>query len=375
MGEHSFVDQIWLKEFQPRFGNLRAILHGTSLVGDITPKTEAKICSFGEKFACLFMRIALRSLNTRSKIVKAEKIIRTDSNYLEANVYLENSFSACKKVISPILGRGMIPIVAGFVGKDTHGDNTLLGRGGSDYTASILAMALDAEKIEIWTDVNGIMTADPRIVKDAFSWKALDLNIMSEMAYSGIKIVHPKSIELAIQKNIPVTVFNTFNRVFNGTIVNNKKTKGVMGIVSTSNNVLLNLKNPNMLDEIGFIANVTDIVKQQQVSIDVCATSETSFSFSIKDDHDLEKLLKALSDTCKVTIVKDVAKVCIIGNEITQDTNLFSEIFNICAQNRVQIHTISVSASRNNITFMINDSDCQSTVNKLHKKLINDKGK
>ena len=238
------------------------------------------------------------------------------------------------------------------------------------YTASILALALDAVRIEIWTDVNGVMSCDPKIVEDAVSWQELDMNIMSELAYSGIKVVHPKSIEPAIERNIPVIIYNTFDRNFSGTRVTTEKSTGIKGIVSNSDNILFNLKKPNMLDGIGFIAKVTDTVKSYNISIDVCTTSETSFSFSINSRDFSHKLHKELAEFAKVSVIKSVTKVCIIGNGITQNSKKLFEIFTICAANSIRVYSISVSASFNNITFLINDNDKIETVRLLHRSLI-----
>ena len=132
--------------------------------------------------------------------MEAEKIIKTESQYLEANVKLNATNAACRKIIKPLLTKKIVPIVTGFIGKDTHGNTTLLGRGGSDYTAAILAIGIDAKKIEIWTDVDGIMSTDPRSVKNAISWPILDMGTVAEMAYSGAKVIIPKVLLLLYKK-------------------------------------------------------------------------------------------------------------------------------------------------------------------------------
>ena len=246
----------WLENFSPLFEKLKAILHGTSLVGDISQKTQAQICAFGEKLSSFLMLEALQKKTIPSKRIESEKIIRTDSHFLEANVNLNTTFYASRKVLKPIIDSGVVPVVTGFIGKDTHGYPTLLGRGGSDYTASILALALSCDALEIWTDVNGIMSADPRLIKDAISWPSLDIFTMSEIAYSGAKVVHPKTVTLAIKKKIPVFVLNTFNRDFKGTHITQHTTQGIKGIVATKKNILFSLENPYMLEAIGFISKV-----------------------------------------------------------------------------------------------------------------------
>lgn len=364
------VEQIWEQKFKPMFQKLRVIAQGTSLVGDLTSKTEARICAFGEKFSSYLMHVALDSISIKSVCVESEKIIRTDSNYLKAAVLFQSTGSACRKVLKPMLLAGIIPVVTGFIGKDTHGNVTLLGRGGSDYTASILAMAFQAEAIEIWTDVDGIMSADPRIVKDTVCWKDVDINLMSEIVYSGARVVYPYTIELAIKKNIPVYVFNTFNRNSSGTKITTKDTNNVKSIISDSRNLLIVLEHPNIINHIGFLAKVTDIVERYNVSIDVCATSETSFSFSIREEDFVEKMYKELKDIAYTKVIKKITKLCIIAKNIVKDKKFLASVFDLCEKNNIDIHVVSVSASYINITLLIDDSNKSKAVQLLHDKLF-----
>ena len=364
------LEHIWQQDFLPLFSKLETILLGTSLVGDITQKTAARILSFGEKLSSHLMVQALNKIKIANTRIEAEKIIKTDSGYLEANVKFKATNAACRKAIKPLLTKKVIPIVTGFIGKDTHGNTTLLGRGGSDYTAAILAIGIDAKKIEIWTDVNGIMSTDPKIVTHAISWPVLDMSTVAEMAYSGAKVIHPKSITAAIQKNIPVYILNTFNRNFMGTKVVLQKTEGIKGIITSKNHVLLNIENPNMLEAVGFLARLTNIAEGYNIPIDVCATSETTFTFSIKSKDYSLKFLKSLRNIANVNVLKNIAKLSIIGNNITKNTTLLSDIFMIFAKYQIIIHTLSIGASTNNITILIDEINSEKALKLLHQKLI-----
>lgn len=363
------VDNLWEYKFEPIINKLEAISYGTSLVGDLTDKTVARICAFGEKLSSLLMVLALEKLNINSQRIESERIIRTDNNYLKAKVNFQATNLSTKKILKPIYSRGIVPVVTGFIGKDTHGNITLLGRGGSDYTASILAMVLNASEIEIWTDVNGIMTADPRVVKDAFSWPSLDMNVMSEMAYSGAKVIHPDTIALAVEKNIPVYVYNTFDRSFKGTKIT-KQAPYAKGIVASLNNTIITLENTSIINGVGFVKRVTSIVAEHNIPIDVCATSEISFTFSIKTEDYSKKLLKILESFAFVKVKNKVAKLCFIGNEITSDKKILAGIFNVCMENDTRIYTISVSASGNNVTIIIDESKTDLILKCLHKKFL-----
>jgi aspartate kinase len=363
-------EQTWEHRFRPLFLKLRTIAQGTSLVGDLTTKTEARICAFGEKFSSHLMELALDKLGIKATAIESEKIIRTDSNFLKAQVNFQSTTLACRKILKPILASDIIPVVTGFIGKDTHGNVTLLGRGGSDYTASILAMAFQAEAIEIWTDVDGIMSADPRIVKNPVFWKDVGLNLMSEIAYSGAKVVYPYTIELAIRKNIPVYVLNTFNRKCNGTRITTKIAKNVKSVVSNSENALIVLEHPSTVSHVGFLAKTTAIVEKYNVSIDVCATSETSFSFSIQEEDLIEKMIKELREIAYIKIIKKITKLCLIATDIAKDKAMLADIFKLLAANDIGIHAVSISGSYVNITILIDDHNKNKAVQILHNKLL-----
>jgi|APCry1669189000_1035189.scaffolds.fasta_scaffold30666_2 aspartate kinase len=363
------AENLWAQEFEPIINKLEAISYGTSLVGDLTDKTEARICAFGEKLSSLLMLLAMEKIGIASQRIESERIIKTDNNYLKAKVNFQATSLSSKKILRPIFLKKIVPVVTGFIGKDTHGNITLLGRGGSDYTASILAMVLNANEVEIWTDVNGIMTADPRIVEDAFSWPSLDMNVMSEMAYSGAKVVHPDTIALAVEKNIPVYVYNTFDNAFKGTKIT-KNAPHAKGIVTSPGNTIITLENTSIINGVGFVKKVTSIVAEHNIPIDVCATSEISFTISIKTEDYSKKLLKILESFASVKVKNNITKLCFIGNEITSDKKLLAGVFTLCMELDTRIYTISVSASGNNITILIDQNKAHTILKALHKKFL-----
>lgn len=363
------AEKIWNNDFLPKIKRLEAISYGTSLVGDLTDKTVARICAFGEKLSTYLILYALQKLKVHATRIESEKIIRTDNNYIKAKVNLKATFIACRKVLKPLLVKKIVPIVTGFIGKDTHGDITLLGRGGSDYTASIIATAFNSKALEIWTDVNGVMSADPRIVSDAKSWDSVNMNLMSEMAYSGAKVLHPDTIAVAVKQNIPVYVFNTFNRKFHGTKITLKAKKAI-GIVGNPDNILITLEDTSIINQVGFIEKVAHVFKVHNIPMDVCATSEISFTVSIKGNDGSKKFYKELKNIASVTLMKNITKLCIIGNNIAQNTQLINNIFSLCNQHKIPVYTISMSASGNNITLMIDDLNKTKALQVLHDKLF-----
>ena len=204
--EKNSFETAWKKEFEPIFDRMKAILTGISLVGDLTEESYVVVCSFGERLASWIMYEAMKNQGIKTTRIGSEDLIKTDSNYLAANVDFKKTKTYFQKKAVPALKKGNSLIIPGFIAKDSHGKMTLLGRGGSDYTACIAGICTQAEAIEVWTDVDGIMSADPRKVKKVKTWESIEMYTMAEMAYGGAKVLHPKTITASVQHNIPVFI-------------------------------------------------------------------------------------------------------------------------------------------------------------------------
>ena len=226
-------ETVWHDEFATLFRKLRLILTGASLVGDMTERSTALVCAHGEQLSSRIMCHALRKAGCKAEAIDARRLISTDSRFMEAAVDYPRTRTRFRRLVPPVLRRGEIVVVPGFFGKDAHGNTTLLGRGGSDYSGSIAAVSLDAARLEIWTDVDGILSADPRAVpRGVRTWETIELPVVAEMAHSGAKVLHPKTITAAVKSNIPVVVRNTFRPEVPGTtIVPRGRQAGLRGVV------------------------------------------------------------------------------------------------------------------------------------------------
>lgn len=353
---------------EPIFKELCQILNGVSLVGDLSPKTTAAILSYGERISSWIMHAALRQANVKSQRESAVKLIRTDSNYLDAHVDFNQSKAKTKKKLIPLLKNNDAVVVTGFIALDKHRNITLLGRGGSDYTASLLGAMLGSSLIEIWTDVDGVMSADPRVIQNTQVWREIDVNVMAEMAYVGAKVLHPKTVSPALKENIPVVIKNTFNPEAPGTKIVHLAQKGLRGVVVKKNQALIQLTDPAILNQIGAINRYSNIFSRHNIAIDVCATSEISVTFSINQKDANEKLYKELRKSAKLEVILDLAKVCVVGSQIGNDSEILAKIFD--SLKKYKIHTVSIGASFNNITLMANQSEADEILKILHKKLF-----
>lgn len=362
-------ENIWREHFDYHIEHrLRHILTGVSYLGEVTDKTKALVCSIGERFSSWVTTYALRKAGVEAERVNATRLIKTDSNYLDANVNFSNTKSNFTRRILPLLKKGITPVITGFIAKDTHGDVTLLGRGGSDYSASVAGICLKAQTIEIWTDVDGIMSANPKVVPEARLWPEVSFQIASEMAHGGAKVLHPRTISPAVEHDIPILIRNTFSPHNPGTLITRKADNGFKGIQMKSGQAIVHLTSAQMLDEPGFIRNSAEIFQSLNTPLDVCTTSEVSVTYSLEQKDLNNKLLKALKRIANVTVYRDLAKVTILGENINKDSKIMARVFATIQGHR--LYAVSMGASNHNITLLVEEKDAEGILKRLHKELI-----
>lgn len=366
----------WQKDFAPKIQELNDVIetaknlsHEENNKQQHYDKLKAHICAFGERFSTHFMIYALDKLGISSERLNAKHIIKTDSSYTKAIVDVDATRIACQKLLTKILNKSIVPIITGFIGADNNFDTTILGRGGSDYTAAIIAGVMKADRLEIWSDVDGIMSADPRIVNSARSWPNINIDIAYELAYNGAKVVHPSAASLALESNIPVYIYNTFNRSFGGTKIFNTA-DNVVGVVATSNNALAILQDTGIINKIGFIAEIGEIFKKHGISIDVCTTSEITFAASFKAEDISIKFLNDLAASAKLKIEKNITKICIIGDNVLTEKHLLPKLISKCQEEGINTYLINVNNFANNITLMIDDAQKSYALCILHDLVI-----
>ena len=293
----------------------------------------------------------------------------TTSEFGNADI-LEDSYTAIKNYLSDL---NHLPIITGFIGKDKEGRITTLGRGGSDYTATIIGAAMHAKAIEIWTDVDGIMTADPHIVKNAKSIDTLSSDEASELAFLGAKVLHPKTILPAMKMKIPVHVLNTFNPSHVGTIVSDKLPKNNGRIVSITYKKgisVINISTPRMFEVHGFLKKIFEIFDRNDISVDMVSTSEINVSVTIDGDQKTSKLETELSKISDIYIKKDRTIVSLVGHNISYVPRILSMMFS--ALGDIPIEMISSSMSEINQSFVVKDEHAEEAIRRLHAVFFGD---
>jgi aspartate kinase len=361
------LDDEFLIEY---FVRLHDTLNGIYLLKELSPRSLDLVSSFGEIFSS---RILAEFLNSNGIISKQYDNIGivTDDSFTNAEI-LEETY---KNIDSNLNNFDHIPIITGFMARNKDGEITTLGRGGSDYTASIIGAALNAEEIEIWTDVDGIKTADPRVIPNAKQWDKLTFNEASEMAYFGAKVLHPKTIKPAINKSIPVRILNTYNKNNKGTLIVNENGETPFRSISMKNDItIIRICSTKMLFAYGFLSRVFDIFNKYKISIDLVSTSEITISMTLdkinEGSKNLDKAILELEKLGKIEVLKNRSIVCIVGNGIRNRLGVLGRIFNTCKNSDVDVEMVSQGASPLSISFVVKQEDSEKIVKELHKELF-----
>lgn len=324
--------------------------------------------SFGERMSSKIFAGQLIKTGLKAKAFNSWELgLLTDSEFGNAEP-LESAYSSLKSSIKKV---DAIPVITGFIGKSENGEITTLGRGGSDYTAAIVGAAVNAEEIHIWTDVDGVMTADPRLVSSAKTIETVSFAEASELAYFGAKVLHPKTILPAMRKNIPVKVLNSFNPGYKGTTIINKSQKDrytIKAITYKKNITLITVDSTRMLGAYGFLARLFDIFDEYKKSVDAVSTSEVSVSLTIDNDENIGNIVSELKEIADVEIKKSKAIICIIGEGLRNTPGIAGKTFAALGKNRINVEMISQGASEINLTFIIDGKYAEKAVKILHKE-------
>lgn len=362
------VGNIWQNSLEHEFQRLEIMSEWICLLKDVSDRNRAMIVYFGEVFSSLLMVEAIKKNWRDSMQIMSKNIIRTNTKYLDADVDFSKTKSLCNNVFKNIDMKKVIPVVTGFAWWDEKKDVNLLGRGWSDYVATILWWALKVDWVDIWTDVNGIFSADPRIIKESVVWPELDYSICAELALAGAKVLHPKTLLPAMINHIPVYVKNTFNPKYHWTKISTIKSTWLKWINLNNNQVLILFVDNEMFWAVGYINKVTDLFMQEKIPIDSLVTSEVSISLSIEKLDLTKRFLQILKKNHSVKIIDNVSKISLVWEDIWKDGRLLAQVFEVLKD--YKIHFVGHSSSGKNITLFVDKDKSSEILKKLHKKLF-----
>ena len=348
------------------FDTLDDLLRGISAVGELTPRTSDNVVSFGERLSSVLCTAAFAQQSIPSTHVDARTVILTNDHYGKAAPIEAAIEAALSEQVLPLIDLSRVPVMGGFIGS-CNGITTTLGRGGSDYTAAIVGGALHAGAIEIWTDVDGIMTTDPRICPDALRVKTISFEEAAELAYFGAKVLHPATILPAVRRNIPVLVLNSRNPTNEGTRIISlaPHCKSPFKCIAVKKKLtIIDVVASRMLMTHGYLKSIFDIFDKHQCPVDMVSTSEVSVSLTVDSNDKLPAIADDLSKIADVKYEGQKALVCMVGEDIRGQNGIAAQVFN--AVRHVNVRMISQGASEINMSFMIEESDAEEAVRSLH---------
>lgn len=357
---------------------LKDVLGGIVLLGEVTPKSLDYLISFGERLSTPIISFALQDIGIRSDYLGGKEAgILTDSNFGEARPLIDTTKLRVSHKLEPLLKAGAVPVVAGFIGADQYGNITTIGRGGSDYTATIIAASLNADEVWLWSDVDGLMTADPKIVKDAKVLQEVSFSEAMEMALFGAKYMHPRALEPVIETKIPIRIRNTFNVNHTGTLItqnpSKKSQKIVKSVSAIRHTALVDVSGGGMVGAPGTAAKIFDTLARNRVNIMMISQSPSESSISmVLRKNDLDKATAALELNFLGRVIKqinvndDVAVIAVVGSGMRGIKGVAAKVFGAVAKEEVNVIMIAQGSSELNLAFVVNDDDCERAVRALH---------
>ena len=355
-------------ELEAEFDSLDELLRGLAAVRELTPRTSDNVASFGERISSKIVTAAFAGRGISARLVDARECILTDSNYTHAIPIFDETNDRTIARLKPLLDAGKVPVMGGFIAADARGSTTTLGRGGSDFTAAIVGAALGAERIEIWTDVDGMMTTDPNLCANARRIKVISFDEAAELAYFGAKVLHPATLVPAIDKNIPVQVLNSRNPKNEGTRITARApscTNTFKAIAAKKRITVVDVVSARMLMAHGFLKSIFNVFDRHRCPVDVVSTSEVSVSLTVDSNEAIPAIAADLEKLAYVKYEGRKAIVCLVGENIRGTPGIAAKVFTAISD--INVRMISQGASEINITFVIEEDDVPEAVRRLHE--------
>jgi aspartate kinase len=352
------------------FQELTELVKGLAVLGELTPRSIDAISSYGERLSSYIVTLGFRRFGIPAEHVDSREVIFTDKRHTHAAPNFPETYRMLAATIPPIAANSVV-VMGGFIASTEDGVTTTLGRGGSDFTASIVGAGIDAEEIQIWTDVDGMLTADPTILPVGHRVKTISFAEAAELAYFGAKVLHPATVVPAIEKNIPVMILNSRRPDVPGTRITADFVhceNAVKSIACKRRITTVNINSTRMLMAHGFLRRIFEAFDRYETPVDMVATSEVSVSLTIDNTANIEQILGELRQFAEVTVEHDSVIVCLVGENIRHTPGVARRVFN--ALDGINIRMISQGASLLNISFVVAEADLVRAVTALHEEFF-----
>lgn len=360
-----------LAELAPLFSDLDRMAGAIAVLRSVPSDARDAFLAHGERISGLVVAAALAARGLPAVAFDVRDVLKTDDAFGRARPDMREIELRAAQTLAPLVAAARIPVVGGFIGAAPDGRTTTLGRGGSDYSAAILGAAMGASAVEIWTDVDGMMTTDPRIVPEARLIEAIAFEEASELAYFGARVLHPLTLAPAIEKGIPVRVRNACRPEFPGTEIRAAAPSGaspIRAIAFKKGLTTVDMVTTRMLMASGFLATLFEVFARHQTPVDMIATSEVSVSVTVDDPSRLPEIRRDLQKLADVEVAPGRALVCLVGQDLKHTPGLAVRIFR--AVEAINILMISQGASQRNVSFVVEEKDADEAVRRLHKEFF-----
>jgi aspartate kinase len=355
-------------EITREFAELAGLVHALAVLREVSPRSLDAVLAAGEVVSSRIVAAAMADHRFASEWVDARRVLITDTEHNSAAPDLVRTAEAVRELIAPAVTANRVVVLGGFIGATPAGVTTTLGRGGSDYSAAVFGACTDVDEIQIWTDVDGMLTADPRIVPQPRVVPQLSFAEASELAYFGAKVLHPSTILPAVARNIPVRILNSRRPDNPGTRItaDGAAANGQLTAIACKRDVtVIDITSTRMLMAHGFLRRLFEVFERLKTAVDVVTTSEVSVSVTVDDTRRLEAIVDNLRNFAEVSCEREMAIICAVGENLRADPTLFGRA--VTALERIPLRLVSQAASRRNVTFVLRNSDVPHAMMRLHE--------
>jgi aspartate kinase len=355
---------------ETHFDELETTLEKIATSGQLTDPLWDEVCSYGERLSSAIVALGFPACGVPAVHVDARTVVITDGRHTQAQPLYGRTYRRFAERAAALAGQGVI-VMGGFIGSTPNGETTTLGRGGSDFSAALAGAGVEAEEIQIWTDVDGMLTCDPRVLPGGHLVKRISFAEAAELAYFGAKVLHPATVQPAIEKNIPVRILNSRHPASSGTLILNENVPSTVPLKSIAckrDITVVEVRSLRMLMAHGFLRRIFEVFDRYHTSVDMVTTSEVCVALTIDHAQALPDIEAELSRIAEVSIVRDQAVVCVVGDALRETAGLGARIFG--ALRDVNIRMISQGASFNNVSFVVDGKDLAHAVAALHAEFF-----
>jgi aspartate kinase len=360
----------FIKQLDKQIEQIHTILKGIALLGEITDRAKDKVVAIGEKLSSVLFAYSMMMRSLPGEHVHSEDVVVTNECFGGATPLMDHTRRAAEAVLRPMLERNRIPVMGGFIGRTLAGATTTLGRNGSDYSAAIVGAALGADEVQIWTDVDGLLTCDPRVVPAARVIERLSYVEAAELAWFGAKL-HPRTLEPAIEARIPVRVLNTHNPSSTGTLITHdgdSERSGARSVARKKGITVVTMTSNRMLGVSGFLARLFAVFQELEIAVDLIATSEVSVSVTIEETHGLDALSARLRDIAEVDVLEDQCIVAVVGSRLMSDSVVGARVLD--ALSGMPLAMMSLGRSGLNLSVVVDERNADAALRSIHTALF-----